>query len=107
MLLQCVELSTIGGPLVRRKLEMLVNEEDESITIIMDRHLMEKMGYSVMAILEGARKKKSIWLEEKETKHTTPGFYSLQVREDKLFEDEPSDEQEEYLFAPELEPGDT
>ena len=57
MLLQCMEFSTSGGPLVWRNLEILVNEEDESMSIIIDRHLMEKMRYSVMAILEGARKK--------------------------------------------------
>lgn len=39
---------------------MLVNEEDDSILLIMDRHFMESMGYSVMAILEGAREKKNI-----------------------------------------------
>ena len=57
VLLQCVEFKTNGGPLIWRNLEMLVNEEEKSISRIMDRHLMEKMGYSVEAILEGAREK--------------------------------------------------
>lgn len=62
---------------------MFVNEEDEPISLIIDRHLMEKMGYSVMAILERVRKKKSIWDAKKEESRNTPGCNSLQVCENK------------------------
>lgn len=68
-------------------LEMLVNGESESMSLILDRHMMEKMGYSVTPFLAGGRQKKSKWDEKKETKQNIPGCNSLQVWDDKLIED--------------------
>nr|CCA24593.1 AlNc14C248G9589 [Albugo laibachii Nc14] len=39
----------------------MVNEEDDSLALLMDRNLMEIMGYSVEAILQGKREKQAIW----------------------------------------------
>ena len=98
VLLQCTEFKTSGGPLVWRNLEMLVNEEDESKSLILDKHLMEKMGYSVMAMLEGVGEK-SVWGGKEEREQNTPICNSLAFCDNKLFEEEVDikHDKEEYL----------
>ena len=56
-----MQFTTNGRPLAWRNLEVMVNEEDESLSLLMDRNLMETMGYSVEAILQSAREKQAIW----------------------------------------------
>lgn len=70
VLSQRVEFESIGGPVVWRNLEMLVNEEDEAISLHTDGHLMGKMGYLVEAILGGVREKECIWDETSITQNT-------------------------------------
>ena len=104
ILLKCVKFTTSAGPLVCRNLETLVNEEDKSISLILDRHLKEKMGYSVSAVLEGAREKKPIWDEREDLLQNTPVCNSLQGCENKLYEDvvDSSEDKEDYLLTPEV-----
>lgn len=40
VLLACMELTIYGGPLVWRNMEVMVNEEDVSLSFLMDRNLM-------------------------------------------------------------------
>nr|CCA25237.1 AlNc14C283G10147 [Albugo laibachii Nc14] len=60
-------LQTSGGPLVWRNLEVLLNEGNASLSLLLDRNLMERMGYSVETVLDGAREKKTIWNAQEET----------------------------------------
>lgn len=80
------------------------------MSLIMDRNLMEKMGYSVMGDSKWSRKKKKIIQdEEKETKQHTPMCNAFQDYEGKLLEDEvdPGDKKEEHLFTSRVRPMDT
>ena len=78
-----------GRPLVWRNLEVMVNEEDESFSLLMDRNMMETIGYSVEAILQGAREKQTVWeASVDETQEVqTPVSKSLQSFEKKLYAD--------------------
>nr|CCA27096.1 AlNc14C455G11756 [Albugo laibachii Nc14] len=60
VLLAYVELTTNDGLLVWCNLEVMVNEEDESISLLMDENFMEIMGYSVETILQRASEKQAI-----------------------------------------------
>nr|CCA15463.1 AlNc14C11G1404 [Albugo laibachii Nc14] len=77
-----------------------------SISLLMDRNVMETMGYSVEAILQGAREKQAVWDASVDgaTAVQTPVSKALQSCDKKLYEDldDTVDEAKRCLFTPDV-----
>ena len=110
--LESVVFQTSAGPLVWRNVWCMVDEGDESISLIIDRETMKQMGYSPDALLVEAKRRleseeKSVRFEEQPVSDALPFVRLLRVKEEaRLREDMEGDvdQFEETLLTPKISP---